>query len=151
MSPFGDRDKLIKTARASAESSDKLAVALEDLEMTVTDGTAILEQITEMAATETLDYDSARQLVWAFIIVQKELELRVEKETASPLISEELTSVKEMFLLSLKDGRQEEHQIPGAPRTRPVREVDLKTVLPPIANYDAIAFQKAFAELRQRQ
>ena len=150
MSPFGDREHLIKAARASADSSDKSAVALESQDLTVTDGTAILEQIAEMAATETLDYDSARQFVWAFTVVQQELEHRVEKGASSPFISEQLTSVKEMFVLSLKDGRQEEHQIPGAAQKRPVNEVDLRTVLPPIAAYDAIAFQKAFAELRQR-
>ena len=103
-----------------------------------------------MAATARLDYDSARQLVWAFTVVQQELEPLVEKGATSPLISEELTSVREMFVLSLKDGRQEEHQIPGATQKRPVKEVDLQTVLPPIAKYDAITFQKAFAELRQR-
>ncbi|MBC7964378.1 MAG: hypothetical protein H7Z17_00515 [Fuerstia sp.] len=82
--------------------------------------------------------------------MQNELKLRAEAGTASPLMTEELTSVKAMFVLSLKDGRQEEHQIPGAPQKRPVKEIDLQTVLPPIADYDAMTFQKAFAELRQR-
>lgn len=150
MSPFGDRENLIKAARASADSGDRLAAELDSQGLTMTDGTAILEQIVEMAATETLDYDSARQLVWAFAVVQQELEPRIEKGTASSLLKEELTSVKQMFVLSLKDGRPEEHQIPGATQTRPVTEVDLQTVLPPIADYDAVAFQKAFAELRQR-
>jgi len=150
MSPFGDREDLIKAARISAESGDRLAAALDRQELTTTDGTAILEQIAEMAATKTLDYDSARQLVWALNVVQKELEPRIDKGTASSLIHDELTSVKEMFVLSLKDGRQEEHQIPGATQKRTVKEVDLKTVLPPIAAYNAITFQKAFAELRQR-
>lgn len=150
MSPFGDREKLIHAARASADSSDKLAVALSGQDMTVSEATALLAQITAMAATETLDYDSARQLVWAFTVVQDELKLRAEAGTASPLMTEELTSVRAMFVLSLKDGRQEEHQIPGASQTRPVKEVDLQTVLPPIADYDAMTFQKAFAELRQR-
>jgi len=103
-----------------------------------------------VAATETLDYDSARQFVRALTVVQQELEHRIEQGASSPLISEQLTSVKEMFVLSLKDGRQAEHQIPGAAQKRPVKEVDLQKVFPPIADYDAIAFQKAFAELRQR-
>lgn len=151
MSPFGDREMLIKTARACADSSDKLAVALDGQELTMTDGTAILEQIAEMAATETLDYDSARQLVWAFIVVQQELKSRREQGASSPLVNEDLTSVKAMFVLTLKDGREADHQIPGAePKKTSVNEVDLEKVLPPIAKYDAIAFQKAFAELRQR-
>ena len=149
MSPFGDRESLTRAARVSAESSDKLAVAIDDQEMMVTHGVAFLEQIAELAATETLDYDSARQLLWAFAVVQQELEPRVEKGTASPLIREELTSVKSMFVLSLTDGRPAEHQIPGGTK-QIVKEVDLKTVLPPIADYDAIAFRNAFEELRQR-
>ena len=149
MSPFGDREMLIKAARASADSSDKLALALDSQELTMADGTVILEQITEMAATETLDYDSARQLVWAFIVVQQELKSCGEQGASSQLVDEELTSVKQMFVLKLKDGRPAKHQIPGAAEESDVKEVDLKTVLPPIANYDAIAFQKVFAELRQ--
>ena len=150
MSPFGDREKLIEAARASADSTHQLAVALDRQEMTIQGATTLLEQIVEMAAIETLDYDSARQLVWAFTVVQEELKPRAENATASPLLTEELASVKDMFVLSLKDGRQEEHQIPGAIQKRPVKEVDLQAILPPIASYDAIAFQKAFAELRQR-
>ena len=149
-SPFGDRNALVRSARATADECDRLAMALNAQEINVKDGTALLERITEMAATETLDYDSARQLVWAFLIVQEELQPRVAKGIASPLMTEELTSVKEMFILSLKNGRLEDHLIPGATQSRPVTAVDLKIVLPPIANYDAIAFQKAFAEFRQR-
>ena len=150
MSPFGDREMLIKAARASASSGDRLALALDGQEMTIQGATSFLEQIVEMAATESLDYDSARLLVWAFAVVQDELRLRSDTGVTSPLIDETLTSVQGMFVLSLKDGREEKHRIPGAPEPRSVKEVDLKTVLLPIANYDAIAFQKAFAELRQR-
>ena len=150
MSPFGDRVALIRTARVSADRGDQLAHALDGQEMTVQGAKTLLEQIVVMAASETLDYESARQFVWAFTVVQQELESRVEKGASSPLINEQLTTVKEMFVLSLKDGRQEEHQIPGAAQKRPVKEVDLQTVLPPIANYDAIAFQKAFKEMQER-
>ena len=85
----------------------------------------------------------------AFIVVQQELKSCGEQGASSPLVDEELTSVKQMFVLKLKDGRPAKHQIPGAAEESDVKEVDLKTVLPPIANYDAIAFQKVFAELRQ--
>jgi hypothetical protein len=148
--PFGDREALVRSARATANDCDKLALALSSQEVTVRGGTDFLEKIVDVAATETLDYDSARQLVWAFIVVQEELRTHLTKDSASPFLADDLASVKEMFVLNLKNGRLEDHKIPGATQSRPVTAVDLQIVLPPIANYDAIGFQKAFAELRQR-
>lgn len=149
-SPFADREALVSSARAAADEFDKLSMALDAQEISVSEGKVLLERMAEIAATETLDYDSARQLVWAFIVVQNELRTSLTDGAVSPLINDELASVKTMFVLSLKDGRLEDHQIPGATQSRSVTAVDLKIVLPPIANYDAIAFQKAFQELRRR-
>ena len=79
-------------------------------------------------------------------------EARTSFEEMEPLEAKKMSagSADGKFQNTLKDGREEEHQIPGATQKRPVKEVDLQTVLPPIAKYDAITFQKAFAELRQR-
>ena len=41
MSPFGDLENRINAARASADSGDKLAVALESKELTITHGTTV--------------------------------------------------------------------------------------------------------------
>ncbi len=148
--PFGDREALVKSARATANECETLAIEVAEQDVTFDNGTALLERIAEIGATEKLDYDSARQLVWAFIVVQEELNSHLTEGSASPLMNEKLASVKGMFVLSLKTGRLENHQIPGATQSRPVTAIDLSVVLPPIANYDAIAFQKAFVEIRQR-
>lgn len=75
--------------------------------------------------------------------MQEELKPYLTEETASLLINDELASVKAMFVLSLKNGRLEDHQIPGATQSRSVTAVDLKIILPPIASYDAITCGQA--------
>ncbi len=149
-SPFGDRIALIKAARLSADRTDQLAEVVNRQKITISEGNALLERIVEVAATEVFDYESARQLVWAFDVIQQELRSHREIGIANSLQNETLTDVREMFVLSLKDGRLTKHLIPTATQERSVIEVDLKTVLPPIASYNAIAFRKAFAEVRHR-
>ncbi len=143
VSPFGDREALIEAARMSAEWSDKLAVALDGQEMTATEGAALLKSIVETAASETLDYDSARQLLWAFTIVETELKVPHERRA-------DLDAVSKTIVLDLRRGRAAKHQIPGVEAKREVQEVNLSETLPPIAAYDALAFQRAFAALRDR-
>lgn len=143
VSPFGDREALIEAARTSADWSDKLAVSLDGQEMTATEGAAVLKNIAETAATETLDYDSARQLLWAFTIVESELKVPEERRA-------DLAAARGMFVLNLREGREAKHQISPKSTPREVLEVDMKKTLERTAIYDAIAFQRAFAALRLR-
>ena len=76
--------------------------------------------------------------------------MQAENPETIPLIHEELSVVKPMFILHLKQGIEMTHQIPGAKSPRSVQEVDLKRNLPPVADYDAFVFRDAFAELCQR-
>ena len=143
VSPFGDREVLIEAARMSADWSDKLAVKLDSQVMTATEGAALLKSIVETAATETLDYDSARQLLWAVTIVETELKVPHEHRA-------NLDAVSKTIVLDLQKGRATKHQIPGVEAKREVQEVNLSETLPRIAAYDALAFQRAFAALRDR-
>ena len=150
-SPFGNRERLIEAARSAAESAEQTAASLSPQVLTASDGVKLLERISETAELESLDYDSARQLLWAFTVVRNELHQRSVTVSENPLLSGDLTALNGMFVLDLRDGRQRTDRIPGATQTRLVTEVDLSETLPPIAQYDARAFQRAFAELRNGQ
>lgn len=152
-SPFGDREQLIAAARASANLAETTAAALSGQQMRANEGRALLERIAETAATETMDYDSARQLVWAFEILRTELQPAQNSLPEIPWLNGDLTEIKSMFVLDLKDaeryGQNIPRTIPGATEERTVNEVKLEKILPPIAEYDALKFREAFSQLRQ--
>ena len=152
-SPFGDREQLIAAARASANLAETTAAALSGQDLRASEGMALLERIAETAATETMDYDSARQLVWAFEILRTELQPAQNSRPDSSLLHGDLTEIKSMFVLDLKDaeryGQNIPRTIPGASEERTVNEVKLEKILPPIAEYDALKFREAFSQLRQ--
>ena len=54
---------------------------------------------------------------------------------------------KDMFLLDLRKGRKAATAIPGEAKERATVEVDLALVLPFVANYDPLVFQKRFKEI----
>ncbi len=152
-SPFGDQQQLIATARASANLAETTAAALSGKDLRASNAIELLERIAKTAATETMDYDSARQLVWAFEILRTELLPTQNSLPESPLLNGDLTEIKSMFVLDLKDaeryGQNIPRTIPGATEERTVNEVNLEKILPPIAEYDALKFREAFDQLRQ--
>ena len=77
--PFGDLKQAARAAAALADWSKSVAKALqkvtEDPKKTAVDGqmaVRLLHQLCEMAQSNTLDYDSARQIAWAFRAIYKE-------------------------------------------------------------------------------
>jgi hypothetical protein len=111
-----------------------------------------------------VDYDSARQLTWAFAVVYGEMQGRpLGRDVADALrwfrdkdgnrsagldaIETKLADFDQVLMLDLRQGRQATRMFIG--KQRPVVEADLELVLPPIAKYDPHEFQKRFAELEQ--
>jgi len=152
-SPFGDKEQFIAAARASANLAETTAATLSTHKLEASEGMALLERIAKMAATETLDYDSARQLVWAFHVLRTELQPAQNSLPESPLLNGDLADIKALLVLDLRDaeryGQNIQRTIPGATEERTVNEVKLEKILPPIAEYDALKFRKAFSQLRQ--
>ncbi|HEV3082705.1 MAG TPA: multiheme c-type cytochrome, partial [Gemmataceae bacterium] len=92
----------------------------------------LLPQICKLATSETLDFDSARQLAWAFRIVYKDLN---PKPASDATIQEKLKALEQELSLKLPSGQQ--RQI--------LRE--LPSILATIANYNPESFKKLFGEL----
>lgn len=145
--PFGVRSELVTRASAAAEWANSLAEELQRKPLTPDDGRAVLRDIAELATSQLSDYDSARQLVWAFRIIHDEL-----KGQGAPLddeITQRLAAFDDMFLLDLRTGRKSATLIPGEQQARTVLEVDLSRTLPPIAHYDPHRFQQQFRKLAE--
>ncbi len=163
--PFGAPKDLVPAARATADWLDDIARKLEHRDFTAADGRKILQGIVNIAISENLDYDSARQLVWAFSAVYSELnhsgisakpgELTgwYEDGTGKPKagldqIETILASLDAMILLDLRKGREAQQEVSG--QQRPVVEVDLTLVLPAVGGYEPAAFQKKFQNIQNR-
>lgn len=160
-SPFGRRDSLIQSSRRAADLAEEMAVAISNTTITEAEGRSVLDRIIDIGATEVLDYDSARQLVWAYSIVKHELEPQsTESSTENPPddylspipLPKELTLLKEVFILDLREaGAETKHTIPTTTNNpaRDVKEIDLSKVLPKIADYSPETVQAAFAALKK--
>ncbi len=142
--PFGKQAALKASAAGAAKWSSSVADALQKKSLAPADGVTIRKQIAETAAAEILDYDSARQLVWAFKIVNAELKRTNEVAAIQPILD---GFEKDMFLLDLRSGRKAGTKIPGETQARNTVEVDLTSVLPKVADYDPADFQKRFQEI----
>ncbi len=173
--PFGNPHMLQTSTRKVAKWADDLAEKLEQRNLTHAHGVMIENEICKLAMTKTLDYDSARQLVWAFQIVYSERKSKGSKKQSGrqpgwydikkpgefvgwyenrkglDAIERKLASLESMFLLDLRKGRTTSQELRG--EDRPVLEVDLKLSLPMTASYEPSAFKTQFkqiADLLQR-
>ena len=155
-SPFGDKITLITSARKAADLAEEMAMAINQSKLTGVEGRVILQRIVETGSTEVLDYDSARQLVWAYSVIKNELEPQTmqnpDGERSKIPLPKELSSLNDDFLLDFQSvGRKAKHTVPSANEARDVKEVNLAEVLPPIAGYDPPKFQSVFAELMNKK
>ncbi|MBW3540366.1 MAG: cytochrome c family protein [Planctomycetes bacterium] len=158
--PFGDPDTLPAAARELAAWANGVAGEIEKKDLTRADGQALLERIAELATKHVYDYDSARQLVWAFNVVYQDMKVGrdevpfnpvkqeigwlARRETLDPL-EQKLASLESILLLDLRKGRETQQAVAG--QERPVLEVDLAEILPPITRYEPTEFQTRFREI----
>jgi hypothetical protein len=140
--PFGIREDLTKSARGAAEWLWTLAQEFERKPIPDAAGIDLLKRISNQAAGEFLDYDSARQMVWAYQMVEKDA-----KKTRSEDVSALLNPMEKMFLLDLKKGHPTSVTIPGEKMDRKIVEVDLKVVLPYFGTYDPVRLKTGFLEI----
>jgi hypothetical protein len=166
--PFGTARDLPSSARAVAAWADAAAERVDSRTFMSEDGRAMLKRLAEVASRETLDYESARQLVWAFAVIYRELhhgghvtpfnpsEAEIgwfpEREGLDP-VEQKLADLDKLLLLDLRKGRKTTATLPGATpgqtEERPLLEVDLEAVLSPIDVYKPAVFNQKFAEIAQ--
>ena len=118
------------------------------------DGLPFLQKISSVAAgklwdaedakLELWDYDTARQLVWAAQVLQRELST---ERSSQPLkdrvaaVHSDFAEIEQLFVLDLIKGRKTQQLLPGGGKGRQVQEINLEETLPVIAKYDAIIFR----------
>lgn len=148
--PFGRRERWNEAAQPLTKWLDELAASLERKSLPRDAGLPLLREIAAVAESDLWDYDSARQLVWAAQVLRRELvsdrsDEVLRKRVAA--IEADLIDIEKLFVLNLIEGRSAQQKLPGSTKSREVKEVDLEKTLPPIADYDAIAFRDKFQKL----
>jgi hypothetical protein len=135
--PFGDAESAPQTARAAAAWADSL---LKSLSHTVYDrpmARRLLERLCKMASETIPDYDSARQIAWAFRIIYFEsLPQGVKPE---PAIGRAVADLERDLALNLP------------PEKKQARiETALPNRLKVISEFDPRSFQAHFATIAKR-
>ncbi|MBS0202263.1 MAG: hypothetical protein JSS49_05130 [Planctomycetes bacterium] len=166
--PYGNATELASAARALAQAAELQAVSLNAKTVDVPYAQRLLTGIADYAASERefLDYDTARQFVWAYERTKGQLDLLrsskvspVQWGSASP---QELTGSNQILqglesslVLSLTANRiggpAVEMQSGNKTFSRPQRAVDVAKSLARVSGYHPEATQKAFQELKRLQ
>ncbi|HUG92697.1 MAG TPA: multiheme c-type cytochrome [Planctomycetaceae bacterium] len=164
--PFGTPRALPAAFRKVAAWADSRAEDLATRPITRDVGDRLLAEIARMATTETLDYDSSRQLVWAFSVVYRELNPTPyytavgfnpgtsidaseigwfpHRDSLDP-VEQRLARLDDLLLLDLRKGRIQTQTLRGEDRR--LLEADLKLVLDPIQDYEPSRFKQRFSEV----
>ena len=151
--PFGDRTALIAAARALAREAADAATQLDADERVSVDVLSLRERLLQTAAETVIDYDSARTLVWASLILEQ-----ADRQSGSvsglSLGAERLLQAEKLFpdlYLRLQQGQAAQMQIPGASQSRSVLLVDPALTLPPAAAWEPTTFLQRFRQLHAAQ
>lgn len=137
--PFGDPAKVATAASALASWADGMLPALASHKMDKTAATGLLMTLTELGKEKQLDYDSARQITWAFRAILGEVRPDLD---GNPKIVAHIQRLAAHLQLDLPQGQ--------------VRVTDgLSQALQKLNNYDphevALSFQELHEQLRSAQ
>jgi hypothetical protein len=133
--PFGDPQPAEQAAEAVARWSKTVLDELRHSSVNRDQARRLLDRLCRIAQDRTPDYDSARQIAWAFRIIYQELEPNRAKDAPIP---RRLAELDAQLLLTL-------------PRVREQSSIEstLAQRLNAIAAYDPAAFQAQFAALEK--
>jgi hypothetical protein len=143
---FGDRPQSVAAAKALAEWADAvsqdLSTLFKDPKQVAVDGpmaSRLLHQLARMALDGPVDFDSARQIAWAFTIIYAETRAIDPQAQKDPALDALVGTLLERSHLPLP---------PSRPRTLIVDSLPKR--LSAVFNFDPAAFQTQFAELAPR-
>src|SRR5262249_16409893 len=93
--PFGKPDEVASTAPALQKTLQAFEPNLVSAAASLneTNLSSLLQQVCERGASETSDYDSARQLAWALRVIHEELKPKLTNEAA---IANELKALNQL-------------------------------------------------------
>ncbi len=142
--PFGDAEALAPLLRLVEQRLNEQATLIESQPFTRSEALPLLRAISLVGSDSALEYDAARQLVWAFREVLDE----VDPQGAWTAAREPLAELEQSFVLDLAArGVRREVQIATLSDTRDAFEIDLGQVLSPLAEHAGDAVRKSFEEL----
>jgi hypothetical protein len=142
--PFGDAEALAPLLSLVEQRLNEQATRIESQPFTRSDALALLRAISSVGSESALEYDAARQLVWAFREVLDEVDPQGEWTAAR----EPLAELEQSFVLDLAArGVRREVQIATPSDTRDAFEIDLAQVLSRLAEHAGESVRKSFEEL----
>jgi cytochrome c553 len=166
--PFGNRNALKTLGPKLAAALDQLAAKLEAKNVPDKDAKKLLNMLIELAESETLDYDSARQIVWAFRVIYDEWKAEpidfeafyqpkkidevpgwYSDRTKLDPVQNVLAGLEDLILVDLRKGRSTIEKVGDAEEDeRLVLEWQPEKALPKIGDYDPEALRKKMGELK---
>jgi Cytochrome c554 and c-prime len=135
--PFGDLECAVPAAICAAEWADSLVKSLKDTVFDTAIARRLLIRLCKMASDPGLDYDSARQIAWAFQIIYHELVPDPKQRDA--VIEHALADIGSDLALKL----------PSATEQVPI-EKTLQERLMVLANFDLGDFHAHFGMIAER-
>jgi hypothetical protein len=135
--PFGDPESFVPAARKTAAWADTLLETLSQKAMDAGTARKLLDRLCKMAGENIPDYDSARQIAWAFRVIYHESVPDAAKP--DPLIEHVLEDLDAELALNLPSAKQ---QVPI--------EKTLESRLRVVAEFDPGFFQAHFDLIAQR-
>jgi hypothetical protein len=145
--PFGGED-LGPDARKLADSLEKLALEFQERPLTREEAQQVRQTLCEMAADAkfVLDYDSARQVVWAFQVVDRDLVAENKRKPGDPIFDSLAKIDPDVIVLNLM---RRSDPAPTVPAEQPrLNEYDLSRALTPIRTYDPQKLHERFRTIR---
>jgi hypothetical protein len=131
--PFGDKARILATTEKLVAWLDDRLAELRNKRVDRATALRAREQLSQAGQSAILDYDSARQLYWAYRNIHEELE---PKPRAGDAITAILDRLDKDFGFALPSARVQE----------PI-EKTLATRLRSVSSFDPFAFQDRWAEL----
>ena len=164
--PYGDPATLVQQARKVASWADDVAADLEKQVLTREAGETLRHTICQTGSERIVDYDSARLLVWLFILVDRELNTTTldvtrlfsasrdglgkmlgDYEEDNPTGNILKTINAKSVSLNLHQGREISQPLPGLTEPFNLRQVELDKRLSVLEVYDARQFQNQMKAL----
>lgn len=145
--PFGQKEDLGSQARSTASWLMIQAKTLEGTRLDRAAGRRMLLKIARIGAEQPLDFDSARQLVWACRVIDGELGdqgLGPARKLLDALVE---TTVVTRLRKKMPDQVPDPLGKTARPGKATIVEIDLASLLPPVGNYQPMVAQRHFAEI----
>ncbi|MCA9239824.1 MAG: hypothetical protein KDA37_06480 [Planctomycetales bacterium] len=142
--PYGNQQAIAVRLSQAASLADELASTIENRVFSERDAKRLLARIAQVGEQALMDYESARQLVWAADSVLRELDPKgTWNDSAAALANAKLQLTTDLAVPM----KSAERLQPQGGAVRQVKLVDLPAVLKPSAEYDAGAMQRCFSRL----